>query len=559
VTMLAPYKGRVYDPCCGSGGMFVQSEKFIEEHGGKLGDISVYGQESNSTTWRLAKMNLAIRGIDSNLGQQWADTLRNDQHKDLKADYVLANPPFNDSDWGGEHLREDARWQFGTPPSGNANFAWVQHFIHHLSPTGQAGFVLANGSMSSQSSGEGDIRKAIIEADLIDCMVALPGHLFYNMHSQVCLWFIARNKNKDGWRDRRGEILFIDARNMGTMTDRTHRELSAKDIETITSTYHSWAQPNNSMPYTDVLGFCKAASLVQVRNQGYNLIPARYVGSEEMGGVDLPAAEALEKIYFRLGPLAAESAKRAAATTASLGGLLIAGGKAVPRYKGDANLSDISIGELSHHIAESAAEFARILFRSWFVDFEPAYAKSQSATPKVPAEIAALFPMHFEDSALGEIPKGWRVGTYADFLVPVSARIGDQNAPEYSATVRGLERRELRFNKQLAQAQTKNKKIIKNDLVFGLSRKVINFGLMTGDIGSVSPVYEIFHIKTDIYVPELVEFYIRYHMRMHIDILKSGAREGAPIDREYLLSKEVLIPDYKIQKAFSIIVKGGTL
>ena len=226
VEVLAPYKGRVYDPCCGSGGMFVQSEKFIEAHAGKLGDISIYGQESNYTTWRLAKMNLAIRGIDAQIAH--GDTFHNDRHPDLKADYVLANPPFNDSDWRGELLKDDKRWAYGTPPAGNANYAWVQHFIHHLAPTGLAGFVLANGSMSSNQSGEGEIRKAIIEADLVDCMVALPGQLFYSTQIPVCLWFLARNKKNGRFRDRRGETLFIDARKLGTMADRVHRELTRR-------------------------------------------------------------------------------------------------------------------------------------------------------------------------------------------------------------------------------------------------------------------------------------------------------------------------------------------
>jgi type I restriction enzyme M protein len=221
VEMLSPYKGRVYDPCCGSGGMFVQSEKFIEAHSGRIGDISIYGQESNYTTWRLAKMNLAIRGIDAQIAH--GDAFHNDRHPDLKADYVLANPPFNDSDWRGELLREDKRWVYGLPPAGNANFAWVQHFIHHLAPTGLAGFVLANGSMSSNQSGEGEIRKAIVEADLVDCMVALPGQLFYSTQIPVCLWFLARNKKNGRFRDRRGRTLFIDARKLGTMADRTHR------------------------------------------------------------------------------------------------------------------------------------------------------------------------------------------------------------------------------------------------------------------------------------------------------------------------------------------------
>src|SRR5438128_1641641 len=222
VEMLAPYKGRIYDPCCGSGGMFVQSEKFVEAHGGRLGDISIYGQESNATTRRLAMMNLAIRGIEADLGEEQADTFRRDLHPDLRADFVLANPPFNDSDWFRKD--DDARWQFGLPPRGNANFAWVQHFIHHLAPTGMAGFVLANGSMSSNQSGEGEIRRAIIEADLVDCMVALPGQLFYSTQIPVCLWFVSRDKKNSRFRDRRGKTLLIDARKFGHLIDRVHRE-----------------------------------------------------------------------------------------------------------------------------------------------------------------------------------------------------------------------------------------------------------------------------------------------------------------------------------------------
>ncbi|MEW6409624.1 MAG: class I SAM-dependent DNA methyltransferase, partial [Nitrospirota bacterium] len=226
VEMIEPYKGRVFDPCCGSGGMFVQSEKFVEAHGGRKGDISIYGQESNPTTWKLCKMNLAIRGIEGNIGTHNSDSFRNDLHKDLKADFILANPPFNDSDWKGELLREDVRWKFGIPPVSNANFAWIQHFIHHLAPNGIAGFVLANGSMSSNTSGEGEIRKNIIEADLVDCMIALPGQLFYTTQIPACLWFITRNKKNSKFRDRKGQTLFIDARKMGYLIDRRHRELS---------------------------------------------------------------------------------------------------------------------------------------------------------------------------------------------------------------------------------------------------------------------------------------------------------------------------------------------
>ncbi|MEQ1899061.1 MAG: class I SAM-dependent DNA methyltransferase [Vicinamibacterales bacterium] len=324
VEMLAPYKGRVYDPCCGSGGMFVQSEKFIEAHAGKLGDISIYGQESNYTTWRLAKMNLAIRGIDAQIGH--GDTFHTDRHPDLKADYVLANPPFNDSDWRGELLKDDKRWVNGVPPAGNANYAWVQHFIHHLAPTGLAGFVLANGSMSSNQSGEGEIRKAIIEADLVDCMVALPGQLFYSTQIPVCLWFLARNK-KNGrpsagsgpaFRDRRGETLFIDARKLGTMADRTHRELTEADIAKIAGTYHAWRGDGDAATYADVPGFCKSATLEDISKHGHVLTPGRYVGAEAAEDDGEPFDEKMKRLAAMLREQQAEAAKLDTAIAANL-------------------------------------------------------------------------------------------------------------------------------------------------------------------------------------------------------------------------------------------------
>lgn len=280
VAMIEPFKGRVYDPCCGSGGMFVQSEQFIEAHEGGRNDISIYGQESNPTTWRLAKMNLAIRGIEANLGSKWADSFHEDMHPSIKADYILANPPFNQSDWGQEKLQGDARWQFGTPPAGNANFGWVQHIYHHLAPHGIAGFVLANGSLSSQQSGEGEIRQRLIEKDVIDCIVALPGQLFSTTQIPVCLWFVARDKSngivKDKkLRDRRGDVLFIDARNMGTMVTRTLKELTADDIATIGDTYHAWREKGGK--YEDVPGFAKSVGLDDIAAKRFVLTPGMYV------------------------------------------------------------------------------------------------------------------------------------------------------------------------------------------------------------------------------------------------------------------------------------------
>ena len=307
VEMLAPYKGRVYDPCCGSGGMFVSSEKFIEAHSGKLGDISIYGQESNYTTWRLAKMNLAIRGIDAQIAH--GDTFHTDRHPDLKADWVMANPPFNDSDWRGELLKEDKRWVYGMPPAGNANYAWVQHFIYHLAPTGLAGFVLANGSMSSNQSGEGDIRKAIIEADLVDCMVALPGQLFYATQIPVCLWFVARNKKNGRFRDRRGETLFIDARKMGTLTDRIHRELSDEDVAKIAGTYHAWRGDKNAGTYADVPGFSKTSKLEDIQKHGHVLTPGRYVGSDYVDDDAEPFEDKMKRLAAALQTQIAAAAK----------------------------------------------------------------------------------------------------------------------------------------------------------------------------------------------------------------------------------------------------------
>lgn len=283
VEMLEPYNGRVFDPCCGSGGMFVHSEKFVDNHQGRINDISIYGQESNLTTWRLCKMNLAIRGIDSSQ-VKWNNegSFLNDLHKDLKADYVIANPPFNDSDWSGDLLRKDGRWKYGVPPTGNANYAWIQHFVYHLNPRGIAGFVLAKGSLTSKSSGEGDIRKEMIEARMVDCIVNLPPKLFLNTQIPASLWFLSRDRTNGKYRNRTDEILFIDARNLGHLINRRTREFSEDDVNRIAQTYHNWRNPEGD--YEDVKGFCNSASLERVRELDYVLTPGRYVGLPDEEG-----------------------------------------------------------------------------------------------------------------------------------------------------------------------------------------------------------------------------------------------------------------------------------
>lgn len=300
VEMLEPYSGRVFDPCCGSGGMFVQSEKFVSHHQGRLDDISIYGQESNETTYKLCRMNLAIRGIDgSNIKWNPEGSFLNDAHKDLKADFVIANPPFNDSDWGGDLLRKDGRWQYGAPPVGNANFGWVQHFLYHLAPTGAAGFVLSNGSLSSNTGGEGEVRKALVEADLVDCIVMLPTQLFYNTGIPACLWFLSRYKNGNKNRNRRGEVLFLDASELGYMVNRRNRAFADEDIQKIAGTYHEWKRDGSQ--YEDIKGFCKSATLADIEKHNFVLTPGRYVGIPDEPDDGIPFEE-------KMGALTAELA-----------------------------------------------------------------------------------------------------------------------------------------------------------------------------------------------------------------------------------------------------------
>lgn len=302
VEMLQPFHGRVYDPACGSGGMFVQADRFVQAHGGSHNDISVYGQESVPTTWRLAKMNLALRGIDANLGPQWGDSFHDDKHPDLRADFVIANPPFNQDDWKGELLQQDPRWKYGTPPASNANYAWIQHMLHHLAPTGTMATVLANGSLSSQQSGEGEIRKALVDADLVECIVSLPPQLFYGTGIPVSLWFLTKNKagNPNGvkTRPRERETLFIDARQVGFMESRVVRAFTGDDVNKIADAYHAWrgTETSDDQPYANVPGFCKAVTTDEISEHDYVLTPGRYVGAEEVEDDGEPLDEKIERL-----------------------------------------------------------------------------------------------------------------------------------------------------------------------------------------------------------------------------------------------------------------------
>jgi type I restriction enzyme M protein len=317
VAVLAPHQGQVYDPCCGSGGMFVQSEHFIEAHGGKLGDVSIYGQEANPTTWRLAAMNLAIRGIDFNLGKEPADTFVRDQHPDLRADFILANPPFNISDWWHGSLEGDPRWLYGTPPQGNANFAWLQHMLHHLKSTGRAGIVLANGSMSSSQNSEGEIRRAMVEADKVEVMVALPGQLFFNTQIPACLWFLVKQKTT-----RKGQVLFIDARKLGRNISRVQIEFSKADIARIADTVYAWRNDGETdSTYQDVPGFCRSVSLAEIAEHGHVLTPGRYVGTEAVDDDDEGFAEKMQKLTETLGEQMAKGAELDQLIRQKLGGL----------------------------------------------------------------------------------------------------------------------------------------------------------------------------------------------------------------------------------------------
>jgi type I restriction enzyme M protein len=445
VEMIEPYKGRVYDPCCGSGGMFVQSEKFVQAHEGTIGNISIYGQESNPTTWRLCKMNLAIRGIDANIQRE--DSFLNDLHRDLKADFILANPPFNDSDWKGELLREDIRWNYGTPPLGNANFAWVQHFIYHLSPNGIAGFVLANVSLTSTSGGEEEIRRKIIEDDLIDCVIVLPDRLFYSTGIPACLWFITRNKNNYKYRNRKGEILLINAKEKGKLVSRKHRELTDDDIREITNTYHNWKNKNGD--YKDIIGFCKSVKVEEIIGYKSKLIPGLYVGIKPRPEDNEDSEEKLKRISSELLEVQKKS--------------LELDDKIKSNFKKyNYTLKDSQFLLISNSIIQ---DIMMTLFKFWFLDYN---FPNENDKPYLKNGGKMI------ETKIGSIPKGWRLGFFGDVAIDVSIPVRPEDKKRFDKyiSLEDIPRKQIFINRY-SSIKTVNSSMIefrKGDILFGSMR-----------------------------------------------------------------------------------------
>lgn len=520
VEMLEPYEGRVFDPCCGSGGMFVQSEKFINKHQdyykkkGKTGlslnpadRISIYGQESNQTTWRLAKMNLSIRGIDSS-NVKWNNegSFLNDAHKDLKADYIIANPPFNDSDWSGELLRDDARWKvLGeklTPPTGNANYAWIQHFLYHLAPTGQAGFVLANTSLSSDIGNEGDIRKNIIEENLVDCIVDLPAQLFFNTQITACLWFLSRNR-------KRNDVLFINARNLGQMVKRKSRELTNENIKQISQAYSNW---KNKESYIDTIGFCRSVLLDEIRTNNYVLAPARYVSTVKQE-INLDVALHEPRIPTELNNLKEK-------LVTNLNEIITAWGSKEKLV----NINNILNAEIAaNDLNNLTSKLYQSAIKNYFIDFN--------------------FSSNTKNTKSSKLPEGWSYKTFGELFTESKMNVESLGyCPKvYSVTNLGIQLREGKYTKELSKSTSKYKVAQRGDMVFGLSREIPNLDVFSDALGAFSPAY-ILYSPTDYRIGLLVGCVMRLKLMEQTDILKGGAREGKTLDKEKLQTKKFAIP-----------------
>lgn len=513
VEMLEPYNGRVFDPCCGSGGMFVMSEKFVVAHQGKLDDISIFGQESNQTTYRLARMNLALRGIDGgNIRWNTQGSFLKDAHPDLKADFILSNPPFNDSDWSGDQLKKDGRWKYGVPPASNANFAWMQHFIYHLSPKGTAGFVMADTTLSTLSASEETIRMNIVKEGLVDCIVALPSHLFTNTQITACLWFLARNKKNGKYRNRSNEVLFIDASKLGVMKQRKQRELSDNDIKKIASTYHHWR--NTSGRYKDSAGFCKSVQLEEIIANNYVVSPNRYV--VPLGQVvDLKIDFNSSEIPSKLSELSVKIQERVNTIQTTWSG------QSYTKLNEPFNLADFS-----NEIESIAKLLFKGLLKKYFLDFQLSSGNTQA-----------------RKTQLGNIPVGWSVKPFGELFVESSTKVKDIGycPPIYSVTNLGIQPREGKYSKELSKSTSSYKVAYLGDMVFGLSREIPNLDVFSDSEGAFSGAYHIFRPK-DKRIGLIVGNLMRMKLSEQVDILRGGAREGRGLDKEKLMKKLFPIP-----------------
>lgn len=545
VEVLEPLENcRVYDPCCGSGGMFVQSVNFLRTHNGRRGTISVYGQESNPDTWKMAKMNMAIRGIEADFGPYHADTFTNDLHPTMKADYILANPPFNLSNWGQESLIDDVRWKYGLPPASNANFAWIQHMIHHLSPNGKMGLVLANTALSINTGEEYEIRKKIIEDNLVEAIVSLPAQLFYSTKIRVSIWFINKQKHNT-------DILFIDTRKLGHMISRTMKEFSDADIMKIADYIHRF---QNGEENIDTVGFCKKATIDEVRNKKYNISPSKYItGSIEAEDI----GEYLNEIDEDLRELSSikkniDGAKSFAQYQDKLRGNTFDSAleQIIKMTPDEASLTlreaDLAL-DSRQKASKKINEITDKLFKYWFIDYN------------FPDENNEPYQLNFGDmkeTEYGFIPCNWTIVKMGDILAASTEKVGDrEGVPEYSTTNQGVFPRAAKFNKSLTQNSNKNKLITKNDIVFGMSREIFNFGVMVDEIGSVSPAYHVYHIDTNVKNPEFLEIYMRLCSDYFLSLIKPGAREGQVLDKEELKRKIILCPPKELQDKYMIVRK----
>ena len=540
VSVLNPLSNcRVYDPCCGSGGMFVQSAEFIQAHSGRRGSISVYGQESNSDTWKMAKMNLAIRGIDADIGPYHEDTFFHDLHPTLKADYIMANPPFNLKNWGQEKLKNDVRWKYGLPPASNANFAWIQHMLHHLSPKGKIGLVLANTALSIGTGEEFEIRKRIIEDNLVEAVVSLPASLFYSTKIKVSIWFINKRKTTT-------DVLFIDARNLGHPITRTMKEFSDGDISEIADTIHKFQIDNN---IDERIGFCRSATIDEIRSKNYNISPSKYIsGSIDAGDV----GEYLEQVdgdIEELGTLQTvighcnEYARIQADSRGKDFGTLLKTITSLDGCRIHSLLAESSkVSEKKKQLREKIDEMSGRLFKHWFIDFN---------FNDIYGEPYLINGGELKDTSYGKIPFEWSVSAMGDILTVSNEKVGDRtDIPEYSTTNQGIFPRATKFNKTLSKNSGKNKVIRRGDIVFGMSREIFNFGVMTDPIGSVSPAYHVYHINEEIMNPEFLESYMRICSDYFLSLIKPGAREGQVLDKDELQRKIILLPPLKLQEQF---------